>query len=190
MERKFDPKKLERLNNPERLTELPPEFIISKLNIPKPKLIVDIGAGTGFYSIQLAKHFENAEILACDISDIMLDWMNKNVTPIYKNITTHKMEESYTGLESGIADIALMINLHHELENREKMMKECYRILKNGGKLLISDWKKEEMLSGPPFQIRVDNQDVMSDFSNANFKNIKIFDNFKNNFVIIGQKTF
>ncbi len=50
-EKRFNPKKLHKLNNPKRLLDLPPEYIWSKLNMNAANVIIDIGAGTGFFSI-------------------------------------------------------------------------------------------------------------------------------------------
>jgi tRNA A58 N-methylase Trm61 len=51
MNNRFDPKKLEKLNNPERLKIVPPQYIWKMLNLKNVRTIVDIGAGTGFFSI-------------------------------------------------------------------------------------------------------------------------------------------
>ncbi|MEZ4906716.1 MAG: class I SAM-dependent methyltransferase [Saprospiraceae bacterium] len=189
MERKFNPEKQKKLNNPQRLIELPPEFIVEKLNIADPHYIVDIGAGTAFYSRQFARLFPEAQVVSCDISDVMLNWIEENVVPEYNNISTHYMQESNTGLDSGVADFVLMINLHHELESRSDMMKECCRLLKPGGKLAISDWKKEETVGGPPLQIRLSTDEVAKDLEIAGFKNIQVYNELQNNFLVIGTKS-
>ena len=45
---KFNPGKLEKLNNPERLKSIPPDYIWKKLNLSECKTIVDIGADLSF----------------------------------------------------------------------------------------------------------------------------------------------
>ena len=50
-DKKFDPKKLQKLNNPQRLMDIPPDFVWEKLHIEKPGVFVEIGAGTAFFSI-------------------------------------------------------------------------------------------------------------------------------------------
>ena len=55
-DKRFDPKKLHKLNNPDRLLDLPPQYIWDKLNLQLTgaDTFVDIGAGTGFFSIPFA----------------------------------------------------------------------------------------------------------------------------------------
>ncbi len=48
-EKKFDSKKIDILNNPKRLRDIPPVDIVNLLGIKQVNTIVDIGAGTGFF---------------------------------------------------------------------------------------------------------------------------------------------
>jgi len=48
-EKKFDPKKLQKLNNPQRLIDIPPDYVRRKLNIKEPDVLVEIGAGTSIF---------------------------------------------------------------------------------------------------------------------------------------------
>jgi len=54
----FNPKKLEKLNNPDRLKAIPPEFIWGKLNLVDPRYLLDLGAGTGMFSIAFSHYIE------------------------------------------------------------------------------------------------------------------------------------
>ena len=49
--KKFDPGKLAKLNDPRRLEYLDPEIIWEKVAIENPAVLIDIGAGTGFFAI-------------------------------------------------------------------------------------------------------------------------------------------
>ena len=55
MAEKFDPKHADKLENPERLVELPPARLIELLELTGAETVVDFGAGTGMYSIPLAE---------------------------------------------------------------------------------------------------------------------------------------
>ena len=72
MDKKFNPQKLDKLNNPERLKTIPPDVIIRKLNIIDCQNIVDIGAGTGLFSRAFSKLFKNSIVYALDVSFIQL----------------------------------------------------------------------------------------------------------------------
>lgn len=188
IEKKFDPAKLDRLNNPERLNDLPPDILFSQFRSMKPEIILDIGAGTGFFSVHLAKYFPVSKIYACDISAAMFNWMSENITSEHEQISVHLMEENQIPFVDSTGDLLIMINLHHELNNPDMLLKECHRVLKPGGKILIADWKKEVMPMGPPIEIRCKPEDVEEQLKDARFENISVNMQMVKHFVISGEK--
>ena len=187
-DKKFNPQKLDRLNNPERKKEFPIELIIKEAALDDPKGIIDIGAGTGFFSIPFAEKYKGSKVYACDISDTMLDWMKYNILEKHSNIIPVKMDENKTPLDDEIADLLFMVNLHHELHNPEMMLKECYRLLKPKSTITISDWRKEETENGPSVNIRVEPGKVKEQLISAGFENVRIFKDFPNNFLVLASK--
>jgi len=171
--KKFDPKKLAQLNDPGRLQYLNPEIIWEKANIEKHSVLVDIGAGTGFFALLFSRKMINGKVYACDISEEMIAWMNDNIPAEMKSIVVPvKMEENSVPLSDGIADLVYMINLHHELEQPLRLLKEARRLLKKDGKLMIIDWKKEETPEGPPLEIRVTSETIQYQMSESGFSDV------------------
>jgi ubiquinone/menaquinone biosynthesis C-methylase UbiE len=171
-EKKFDPAKLHKLNDPERLEYLNAELIWETLALSDPHVLVDIGAGTGFFAALFAKKIAG-RVYACDISEVMIAWMKKNLLPRTGDMVIPvRMEESTVPLPEGVADLVYMINLHHELEEPEKVISEAYRLLKRGGILAIVDWKKEKTPEGPPLSIRVSGDDIRRQVAAGGFSNV------------------
>lgn len=187
-DKKFDPKKLRKLNDSKRLIDIPPDYIRRKLNIRKPDRVVEIGAGTGFFSIAFLELFQPSTLYACDLSEVMIDWMTENVSPRYPNIVPVRTEEGSVPLQDEIADLVFMINLHHELEDPSKTVQEAFRLLKRGGEIFIVDWKKEDMAEGPPEEIRCVPKDVKNQLMKSGFSNVSIFDDLPKHFLVIGEK--
>ena len=172
--RKFDPSKLAKLNDPKRLKILNPEVIWTKADLRDAEVVVDIGAGTGFFALPFSKNLKAGKIYACDTSDVMIEWMKNNLPVELQGIIIPlKMEESSVPLADGIANLVYMINLHHELEDPVMILKESFRILRDGGKLIIIDWKKEETPEGPPLAIRVTEETIERQMLACDFTNIK-----------------
>lgn len=187
-EKRFNPKNLDRLNNPMRYKALPPEFIIKNAALQNPKVIIDLGAGTGFYSVPMAEFYKNSKIYACDISNVMVDWMQENISIQHSNIIPLKMEDNSVPLDSNIADFLFMINLHHELDSPERALKECYRLLKSKGTIAISDWKKENTEQGPSIELRYEATVVKEQLLAAGFEKISIHTELPTNFLIFAEK--
>ncbi len=185
---KFHLKLLHRLNNPDRLKDVPPQFIWDKLNIAESEVVIDVGAGTGFFSIAFLSFMKQGKIFACDISEVMIEWMRNHVYSKYPDIIPVLMDESVVPLDDNIADLVFMIALHHELEDPVKLLKEIHRLLKKKGKLFIVDWKKEEMSNGPPTHIRCSPEDVQRQMEEAGFQKIQIFRELDKHFLFIAEK--
>ena len=184
----FDPKKFEKLNDPIRLEHLPPVFIKEKLGINDARVILDIGAGTGFFSLHFANMFLDSKVYACDISEFMVSYMKDKVVPVNSRIHPMIMEHDTIPLGDGLADLIVMINLHHEIEDPQTILSECYRLLKPGGKIAISDWKKEYTGHGPALEIRFEIDEVEAQLEHAGFTGIKSFDELRYNFLVIAEK--
>lgn len=188
-DKKFNPEKLQKLNDPLRLVDIPPRFICSKLNQEAPTVLVEIGAGTAFFSVAFHNQLNASTTYACDLSEKMISWREENITPRYPDIIPVKSEESSVPLHNEIADLILMINLHHELENQPLVMQESYRLLKPRGEILIIDWKKEEMPHGPPVEIRCLTEQIETQLKETGFSDIRSFEEMPKHFLVVGKKS-
>ena len=188
IEKKFNPSKLEKLNNPGRLVDIPVSFIWGKLAKPNASTLLDIGAGTGLFSKAFSEVAPQCTIYALDISEVMLEWMNQNICPSHPYIKTMLMEEHQVLLNDNVAEIVIMINLHHEIDDPKQMVQECFRLLNTGGKIAICDWRKEDIPKGPSIEIRVSAEEAANQLTQVGFTNVEIFDTFKYNWLIIGEK--
>lgn len=183
---KFDPKKLAKLNNPERLKTINPEVIWQILDLQNPEVLIDVGAGTGFFTKEFAKKINSGTVYACDSSEIMVQWMQENIAD--KKIIPLTCSETSVDIPDCIVDLVYMINVHHELLEPEKLLIEAHRLLKSGGKIAIIDWKAEEMEDGPPLEIRIPDKVIAEQLFKIGFKNIVNHKLLPLHSFIIGQK--
>jgi predicted O-methyltransferase YrrM len=63
---KFDPAHWDRLENPQRLVELPPAVLVTLLDLHGDETVVDFGAGTGLYDLPLAEALPAGRLLAVE----------------------------------------------------------------------------------------------------------------------------
>jgi ubiquinone/menaquinone biosynthesis C-methylase UbiE len=171
--RRFDPKKLAKLNDPKRLRIEDPELIWQRLDLTKPEVLVDLGAGTGFFAVPFREKLHRGVVYACDVSAAMIAWMDENLPERWRgSIVTVKTEETGVPLPDAIADLVYMIDLHHELRDPALNLAEAHRLLKKGGKVAIIDWKKEESPYGPPLAIRVTAESIDRQLRDGGFSGI------------------
>ena len=185
---KFDPKKLQKLNNPARLADIPLDEIQRRLPLEPHKVIVDLGAGTAFFSVAFLERFNPETIYACDLSETMIQWIRENVCPAHPRIKAIQTRESAVPLDDGVSDLIFMIALHHELENPSRFMDEAFRLLKPGGQVLIVDWLRKQMTEGPPVEIRCLPETVRVQLTQAGFIRVRVHPNLTKHFMVTGEK--
>jgi ubiquinone/menaquinone biosynthesis C-methylase UbiE len=171
---KFDPAKLEKLNDPARFDTLPPEVFWRALGLgARPCALVEIGAGTGLFAAAFAALAPEAVIYAADTSDQMIRWMKANRPEVAsRRVVPVKAAETHVPLEDGIADAVYMINLHHELARPAESYAEARRLLTTGGRLLVVDWAPRETPKGPPLAVRATPETLVRMLAGAGFTDI------------------
>ncbi len=75
---KFDPRKRGVLDDPRRLSFQDPRAILSEAGVKPGEIVADIGCGTGFFTIPLAKRVgERGMVYALDTSPTMIKELKK-----------------------------------------------------------------------------------------------------------------
>ncbi len=173
---KFDPAKMERLNDPKRLEMLRPDLLWEALTSPSPRVAVDIGAGTGLVTAAFARLAPDARFYAVDVSEQMLDFMRSHLpSDVAGRITPVLSAEVDVPLPAGTADLVTMIGVYHELDDPEASVREARRLLGEGGRLLVVDWKKGAAAAGfgPSDESRVTAEEIAAQLSAAGFHDIE-----------------
>ncbi len=103
---------------------------------------VEFGCGTGYFTRTIAKNAEH--VMATDLSPKMIAVAKARLKGL-PNVTFRVENSEKTSLPSDSFDTALMANMLHTLDDPLKALKECYRVLKKGGTLLIINYTGEGM---------------------------------------------
>jgi ubiquinone/menaquinone biosynthesis C-methylase UbiE len=166
------------LNGEERLRISEPFSILSHSKLKNGMNLIDLGCGTGYFTIPASHIVKNGLICAIDIQTEMLETLHKNLNKLsIKNIHVIRSELHNLPIKDESLDIALLINALHELQDRQSILEEIYRILKGNGKISVVDWKKTDIqeIIGPPLQERISIIQAQRIFENQYFKLIKRF---------------
>lgn len=175
MSEKFDPAKLEKLNDPGRFETIVPEVIWRALGSPTPRCIVDIGAGTGLFAAKWLELAPEAIVLAADVEPVMLDWMRAHRPEVaHGRIVPIASTEIHLPVDDFSADLVTMVNVHHELVHPDAMLSEAHRVLACGGQVLTVDWAPIESPKGPPLASRFTAEQVAQALACAGFSDVVI----------------
>ncbi|HEY3388711.1 MAG TPA: methyltransferase domain-containing protein [Prolixibacteraceae bacterium] len=114
------------------------------INYAKPKpgeVCVDLGSGRGTDVLRMADEVGNSGfVYGIDISEGMLEKARQNATKFaVKNVRFVQCELEQIELEDGIADLVISNCTINHAADKEAVWSEVFRILKKGGRFVVSD---------------------------------------------------
>lgn len=155
----FDPANALRLEREERHKLLQPSRTLARFGMGSGMTIVDVGAGTGFFTRAAAALVgPDGRVHAVDVSSAMLGHLRDFGVP--PNVSLSVSEPLHVPLPDASADVVLAAFVVHEAPDRRAFLDELLRLLKPGGRVLVLEWKRQEEEQGPPMADRIDETEL------------------------------
>ncbi|MGL6298510.1 MAG: class I SAM-dependent methyltransferase [Methanobacteriaceae archaeon] len=106
--------------------------------------VLDVGCGSGFFTVEIGELVGNGSVIGADIQKGMLDQLEKKInnSGLGKTVKIHKAESNSINLKQKF-DFILAFYTIHEVENSEKFIEELKESLKEYGLILVSEPKIE-----------------------------------------------
>jgi cyclopropane fatty-acyl-phospholipid synthase-like methyltransferase len=165
-----------------------PDEVIALLGDLRDKTVLDIGAGTGYFSFRLAD--KGAQVIAADVDERFQQYIrDKKVKRNDSLVTTRLTRYDDPLLSPAEVDHAIIINTYHHIENREDYFGKVLAGLKPEGILLVVDYKKAETPHGPPMDHRMDHSIVVKELESAGFTDLQVEEDLlENQYVVKAYK--
>lgn len=159
---------IERFESPERDAYQQPQKVLDYLGDLEGKTIVDIGAGSGYFSVKLAA--EGARVIAADVSDEFQEALKKRIEENdLENIELRKIPYDSPELAPGEVDMVLIVNTYHHIENRSDYFSKVLKGTKENGELVLIDFFKAELPVGPPVGHKISIDRVVTELKEAGY---------------------
>jgi SAM-dependent methyltransferase len=173
----LDPARIVRLRSSERLEYFDPDGIWEVLDPAPDCTLIDIGTGVGFIALPFARRYPGSSVYGCDILAGMIDLLREDAgAQGLSNVDGMIMEPNSVNLPEGVADIIVMAQLHHELDEPEALLVECRRLLAPKGIVAIIDWKDEDNGRSPPASRRVPEARLRAQLEATGFSDLERHD--------------
>jgi ubiquinone/menaquinone biosynthesis C-methylase UbiE len=134
------------LDRSERDIEEAPDDALDLIGVKKGTTVADIGAGSGYMTVKLAKRVgANGVVYATDIQPAMIALLDKRVKSAkLVNVKTVLGAVDDPKLPPASIDMALMVDVYHELSQPQAMLRRIQDALKPGGRLILLEYRKED----------------------------------------------
>jgi ubiquinone/menaquinone biosynthesis C-methylase UbiE len=121
------------------------ELAIKNLPIDKKSVVADIGAGSGYYTFRIAKKVPEGKVYAVEIQDPAIKFLKERSEELgFDNVITIKGTEKSPMLPDNSIDLAIMVDVYHELEYPHEVLQNIKKSLKPDGKLLLIEYRGED----------------------------------------------
>ena len=146
-----------------------PARVIDVLGLSPTASAADIGAGTGYFSMRLARAVPRGQVYAVDVEPAMLEHVRKraageqlqNVVAVQASVTSANLP--------GPVDIVLIVDTYHHLPSRPTYFRELTKSLAPGGRVAIIDFRKDAP-EGPPPEFRFDADQIIGEMEQAGYR--------------------
>jgi len=152
-----------------------PEKIVAGLDIKQGNAVADFGCGTGYFTFALSnKVGDKGIVYALDVLPQIIEAVESQAKlGNIKNVVAKRVnleKEGGSKLENDSLDWIILKDMLYQNQNKEVILQEAKRVLKPSGKILVAEWKKDNLMIGPEMNLRVDKQELLNLAKNVGFQ--------------------
>ena len=145
-----------------------PAQVIDALQLTAGDVVADIGSGTGYFTVRLARSPAAPRVYAVDIEPAMRDYvMRRAANEGLNNVTAVLAGADRTSLPEKV-DVALLVDTFHHIPNRVAYFTALKAHLKRDARLAIIDFRKDSP-EGPPVEFRFVPDQISAELAQAGF---------------------
>lgn len=133
------------LERPEREREEKVSRAIENFGLRPDEHVADIGAGSGYYAFRMAERVPQGKVYAVDLQPEMLAIMDARIKGEgIDNVELVQGTETDPGLAENSIDVAIMVDVYHELSHPREVMQNLVRALRPDGRFILLEYRAED----------------------------------------------
>lgn len=145
-----------------------PNKVLAYMGNLSGKKIMDIGAGSGYFSVKFAA--AGAQVIAADVDTGFQNYLQKRIAKDnIENIELRLLPYNSPKISAQEVDWVFISNTYQHIKDRLSYFKTVKKGLKEGGQLLIIDFFKKELPIGPAMDHKIKKEQVLEELKAAGF---------------------
>jgi SAM-dependent methyltransferase len=145
-----------------------PDEILDALQLQPTARVADIGAGTGYFSVRIAKRVPDGRVFAVDIEPDMVRYLGERAHHEHLHILQPVLASANSPNVPEAVDVVLIVDTYHHIDDRVAYFSRLKSSLQPGGRLAIVDFKMDAP-EGPPPAIRIPPERVIAELGQAGY---------------------
>jgi cyclopropane fatty-acyl-phospholipid synthase-like methyltransferase len=145
-----------------------PAEVIRALALPAQAAVADIGSGTGYFAMRLARAVPGGRVYGADLEPGMVRFLNERARKEgLSNLASHLAGEDDPKLPAPV-DLVLVVDTYHHIAGRAEYFGRLKAALKPGGQVAIVDFRLDSP-TGPPARHRIASETVREEMARAGY---------------------
>jgi arsenite methyltransferase len=156
-----------KLDDPARDAWQRPDDVLRAMELEPAMSVADVGAGTGYFAVRLARAVPAGSVTATDVEPNMVRFVSERAhREQLPNLGAILATQSSSALARGAFDRILVVHVWHHLPDRLALARDLAAALRTGGKLFIVDFAMTGH-RGPPPSLRVAPESIIAELEAA-----------------------
>jgi arsenite methyltransferase len=159
------------LEDPARDAYQKPHEVLMALGLKDGDRVADIGSGAGYFTLRFAAHVgDRGMVYGVDINPDMKAHLDEHLRAAgLKNVRTILARPDDPLLPAAVDKIFICDTWHH-IGDHPRYLAILRTSLRPGGQVIIVDYQKKPMETGPPMEMRIAREDVVREFEENGFR--------------------
>lgn len=158
------------LERPDRAKWQKPDEVVKALGLKGTETVVDLGAGSGYFTFRLAKVLPKGKVIAIDTQPEMVRHVHRKVTTDrIANVQAQVGKADDPGVPRE-ADLVFVCDVLLHVKKKAEWLKTIHAQMRSGARIVLIDFKEGELPEGPPEKIKVPKADVIRMCKEAGFR--------------------
>ena len=159
------------LDDPKRDAYQKPHEVMDALGVKAGEIIADIGAGSGYFALRLAKHVgPSGRVYAVDVSPDMIRHLNTRARDAGLTNVSTILAPPDDPLLPQLVDRFLIVDVWHHIDDQPGYLAKMKKLLKPGGRVIMIDFHKRDMPVGPPVGMKIAREDLLKQMTANGFR--------------------
>lgn len=145
-----------------------PEKVIAALKLKDGQTVADLGSGTGYFAVRLARLHPRVQVIGSDLEASMVDYLKERAKrESLPNVSSIQSAEDSPNLPAPV-DVVLIVDTYHHLPNRPDYFRRLRKSLKPGGRVAIVDFRPDATM-GPSKEFRFPADKIRAEMAEAGY---------------------
>ena len=176
-----------RFEEPGREEWQKPDEVVKALALRPEAKVADIGSGTGYFAVRLARAVPQGKVYGVDIEPDMARYLGERARREGLGHLEAVLGEPGDAKLPEAVDLVLVVNTYHHIGERVAYLRRLGEKLRPGGRVAIVDFR-EESPKGPPRAHKLSPEQVRGELEAAGYRLTQTHDFLPDQYFLVFQR--